>query len=60
MQIKNYLGWASNILNLIIFIYIFVNTTSACFDKLQMNITAFGILVSILGQLVSSIEENKS
>ena len=58
MLIKNYLGWASNILNLLIFTYIFMNTTSECFDKLQMNIVAFGILVSILVQLISFVNKD--
>jgi len=50
-------GWASNILNIIIFIYIILGTKQECFSKSQMGLSAFGLIVSLLMQINSTIKE---
>ena len=56
---KNLFGWASNALNALIFIYLILNTTSQCFNKSQMGLVAFGLIVSIISQINSSISEEE-
>ena len=48
-------GWASNILNALIFIYLLLNTARECFNKNQLIIAAFGLIVSVIVQVYSSI-----
>ncbi|MEK6882574.1 MAG: hypothetical protein AABY22_23335 [Nanoarchaeota archaeon] len=57
MKKKEMYGWLSNILNLIIFTYIIINTTGQCFNQFQMGLTAFGIIVSIIVQTYSTLRE---
>ncbi|MFH1365381.1 MAG: hypothetical protein ABIH28_02245 [archaeon] len=55
MEKTDLYGWASNILNALIFIYILLNTTKDCFNKNQLIITAFGLIVSVIVQVYSAI-----
>lgn len=57
METLNILDLASNILNITIFLYIIINTTTACFNQNQMVLTASGIITSLIIQIIKEINK---
>lgn len=58
MKNSNLFGWASNVLNATTVVFIIKNTTSQCFDKSQLTLTALGLIVALIVQIYSTLEEN--
>jgi hypothetical protein len=58
---KGLLGWASNILNVIVFIILLLNTKAQCVDSGQIISSVIMIAISFLVQIIDSIGlENES
>ncbi|MFA5070868.1 MAG: hypothetical protein WC511_00680 [Candidatus Pacearchaeota archaeon] len=57
MKTINLLDVASNILNVTIFFYIIINTTTACFNQGQMILTASGMITSLVIQITKEINK---
>jgi hypothetical protein len=51
------LDLASNILNVTIFFYIIINTTTSCFNQGQMILTAWGMITSLVIQIVKEVNK---
>jgi hypothetical protein len=57
METLKTLDLASNILNVTIFFYIIINTTTSCFNQGQMILTALGMITSLVIQIVKEVNK---
>jgi hypothetical protein len=49
-----FLEWFGNFINILIFAFISINiVNTSCFDTFQLSLTAFGLIVSLIIQIIS-------